>query len=423
MQVDEHDAWPFAARVRQRCSTPVSASRNIRVVSYSFLSMRNHRDSKNMAITAEQAYIATIVFLDIVSYSKTSNKEQVRLKSELNRAISEALEGIKRDDLIVLDTGDGAALGFVSNPESGLRFAKRFRDGLLAAADEAMQVRIGLHMGPITVLEDLNGQKNMVGDGINSAQRVMSFSEPGQVLVSQAYHDTAIRLDQEYEGLFTAARKFSDKHGRTHLCHGLRGNPSSLQTPKKQSDKPSSKSTPSPQGKKTNKILLLALAAGIVAALGITWQLNAKKDPIDVTPEPPVESPTPIPNDRKVNARVIESHRTSETIQPAPPPQDKPPVTNETPPDNPAASKQAAPSKAVEKSPRAKTERELQTKPAGKVEQPAASTSTKENVTKNSSVAPIDCPECNCTELLTKLSMGTEPITSTQKAFLRQNCR
>jgi len=385
--------------------------------------MQNHRDSINMAITAEQAYIATIVFLDIVGYSKTSNREQVCLKSELNRAVSEALEGIKREDLIILDTGDGAALGFVSNPESGLRFAKRFRDGLHATADAALQVRIGLHMGPITVLEDLNGQKNMVGDGINAAQRVMSFSDPGQVLVSQAYHDTAIRLDQEYEGLFTAARKFSDKHGRTHLCHELRGNPPRLQALNRQSDAPPPKSTSPLRGTKPNKILLLTLAVGIVAALGITWQINAEKDPIDITSGRNISTLTPITDVRNVNAHVIESNRATETTEPVPPPQAKPPLTAETPPDNPLPSKQVAPSKNVEESPRAKTERVTQTKPVGKVADPAATTHPKETAANNSSVVHIDCPECNCTELLTKLSMGTESITATQKAFLRQNCR
>jgi len=37
MQGDEHAAWLFPARVRQRCSAPVSANRNIHVISYSFL--------------------------------------------------------------------------------------------------------------------------------------------------------------------------------------------------------------------------------------------------------------------------------------------------------------------------------------------------------------------------------------------------
>ena len=40
-------------------------------------------------------------------------------------------------------------------------------------------VRLGVNLGPVRLVKDLNGQMNIIGDGINVAQRVMSFSRPG----------------------------------------------------------------------------------------------------------------------------------------------------------------------------------------------------------------------------------------------------
>lgn len=355
-----------------------------------------------MAIRAEQTYIATIVFLDIVSYSKTSNKEQVQLKSQLNRCISESLEGIDKEDLIVLDTGDGAALGFVSNPESGLRFAMHFSETLAATAAD-LQVRIGLHMGPITVLEDLNGLKNMVGDGINSAQRVMSFSNPGQIIVSQAYHDAVIRLDQAYVNRFAPARKFSDKHGRPHVCHELKGSQRTLRSPAAQSASHPGSRNPLP-------LKAAFLALGILAALALAWQLlQPKREAIA---------------DRAVPAPAAASVAASEPVADTPA---SAPISPVAEPQPPSVAKHGIPNRTPEQDriPSASAQPKHQASNTA-----AAPTPTLQPPADDKPVAmaakPItrtDCPKCDCTDLLTKLSMGTEPISPIQMTYLRQNCR
>jgi hypothetical protein len=37
--------------------------------------------------------------------------------------------------------------------------------------------------------------------------------------------------------------------------------------------------------------------------------------------------------------------------------------------------------------------------------------------------ADADCPQCNCGDLLTQLSMGTAPLAPEQSRFLKTNCR
>jgi class 3 adenylate cyclase len=61
---------------------------------------------------------------------------------------------------------------------------------------------MGINLGPVKLLVDINKQLNLIGDGINVAQRVMSFAEPGKLLVSRSYYEVISCLSQEYAKLF-----------------------------------------------------------------------------------------------------------------------------------------------------------------------------------------------------------------------------
>jgi hypothetical protein len=69
--------------------------------------------------------------------------------------------------------------------------------------------------------KDINGQDNLIGDGINLAQRVMSFAEPGQLMVSRSYYDVISCLSQEYAQLFHYQGLRSDKHIREHAVYSV----------------------------------------------------------------------------------------------------------------------------------------------------------------------------------------------------------
>ena len=79
-----------------------------------------------------------------------------------------------------------------------------------------LALRIGINLGPLRIVKDVNGQPNMLGDGINVAQRVMSFAEPNQILVSRSYYEIVSRLSQEYTRLFQYVGVHRDKHVREH---------------------------------------------------------------------------------------------------------------------------------------------------------------------------------------------------------------
>jgi len=70
-----------------------------------------------MADSTNRTLVCSIVFLDIAEYSRKSVAEQLQLKQSFNDIVAKALQTIAARDRIVLDTGDGAAVTFLGDPE------------------------------------------------------------------------------------------------------------------------------------------------------------------------------------------------------------------------------------------------------------------------------------------------------------------
>jgi class 3 adenylate cyclase len=162
--------------------------------------------------------VCSVLFLDIAEYSKKPVAEQLQLKQAFNQALGRALEQVASRDRIILDTGDGAAVTFMGDPEDALFAAITMRD--LAAP---VGVRMGVNLGPVRLVKDLNSQMNIIGDGINVAQRVMSFSGPGQLLVSRSFYEVVSCLSRDYASLFHHEGARTDKHVREHDVYSVVG--------------------------------------------------------------------------------------------------------------------------------------------------------------------------------------------------------
>jgi class 3 adenylate cyclase len=162
--------------------------------------------------------VCSVLFLDIAEYSKKPVSEQLQLKQAFNQALSRALEQVAARDRIILDTGDGAAVTFMGDPEDALFASITMRD--LASS---VGVRMGVNLGPVRLVKDLNGQMNIIGDGINVAQRVMSFSGPGQLLVSRSFFEVVSCLSRDYAALFRHEGARTDKHVREHDVYSVVG--------------------------------------------------------------------------------------------------------------------------------------------------------------------------------------------------------
>ncbi len=164
--------------------------------------------------------LCTILFADLVGYSTRSVDDQVVIKNLFNELVGKAVKAVDPASRIAIDTGDGAAICFMGDPEEALQSALLLRD-LLAARQLQLATRIGLHMGPVRIVTDINQRSNVLGDGINVAQRVMDFAKGNQVLVSRAYYDVISRITDDLGGMFNYLGAHADKHGRQHEVYAV----------------------------------------------------------------------------------------------------------------------------------------------------------------------------------------------------------
>ncbi len=184
----------------------------------------SRRESDKVPVVERRTTTAAVVFFDIVGYTKQSDTRQIELKQQFNSLVTNSIGLLDATEHIILDTGDGAAIGFMQHPTDALEMAMHFRTSIMAhkhADFPEMKVRIGINLGPVSLVKDMNGQTNMLGDGINSAQRVMGFAGDDQIYVSRTYFDFVSSLSDEYEGLFRYHGSKLDKHGREHQVYEL----------------------------------------------------------------------------------------------------------------------------------------------------------------------------------------------------------
>ena len=166
--------------------------------------------------------ICSVVFLDIVEYSRKSVAEQIKLKNQFNALISLAIKNVPVTDRIILDTGDGAAISFLGDPEDALLTAMKLREAVHSGQEIPFFLRIGINLGPVRLVQDINKQPNIIGDGINVAQRIMNFAEPNQILVSRSFFDVISCVTDEYAKLFEYRGSRTDKHVREHELYAVK---------------------------------------------------------------------------------------------------------------------------------------------------------------------------------------------------------
>ncbi|TMP95341.1 MAG: adenylate/guanylate cyclase domain-containing protein [Verrucomicrobia bacterium] len=133
-----------------------------------------------------QLEIAHVLFIDIVGSSKLLTNEQSELLRGLNqivRSTEQFRAAEAAGKLIRLPTGDGMALAFFSSPEAPVRCALEISKALQNYPK--LQLRMGVHSGPVDAVVDVNDRSNIAGAGISMAQRVMDCADAGHILISK----------------------------------------------------------------------------------------------------------------------------------------------------------------------------------------------------------------------------------------------
>src|SRR6266496_4438330 len=162
-----------------------------------------------------QLEIAHVLFIDIVGYSKLSINDQHAAVEELNQIVR-ASEQFERAEaasrLIKIPTGDGMALVFYTSPEAPAQCAVEISCAL--KEHPRLQLRMGIHSGPVSGIVDVNERANLAGAGINTAQRVMECGDAGHILLSKHVAEDL----EEYEQW----RPLLHDLGACEVKHGVR---------------------------------------------------------------------------------------------------------------------------------------------------------------------------------------------------------
>src|SRR5262249_49534343 len=130
--------------------------------------------------------IGHVLFIDIVGYSRLlihEQREQIQRLNQIVRGSEQVRLAEVEDKLLRLPTGDGGALVFRNNAEAAVSCAVELSRALRSQPD--LQVRMGIHSGPVSEVADLNEQANIAGAGVNIAQRVMDCGDAGHILLSR----------------------------------------------------------------------------------------------------------------------------------------------------------------------------------------------------------------------------------------------
>src|SRR5438876_9591698 len=162
-----------------------------------------------------QLEIAHVLFIDIVGYSKLSIDDQHAAIEELTKIVR-ASEQFQRAEaanrLIRIPTGDGMVLVFYTNPEAPAQCAVEISCAL--KEHPRLQLRMGIHSGPVSGIVDVNERVNLAGAGINMAKRVMDCGDAGHILLSKRVAEDL----EEYEKW----RPFLHDLGTCEAKHGVR---------------------------------------------------------------------------------------------------------------------------------------------------------------------------------------------------------
>jgi TolB-like protein/class 3 adenylate cyclase/Tfp pilus assembly protein PilF len=162
-----------------------------------------------------QLEIAHVLFIDIVGYSKLSINEQHAAVDELNAVVrtSEQLQKAEAlDRLIKIPTGDGMALVFYTSLEAPAQCAVEISRAL--KEHPRLELRMGVHSGPVSGVIDVNRHANLAGAGLNIAQRVMDCGDVGHILLSKHVAEDL----EEYEQW----RPLLHDLGACEVKHGMR---------------------------------------------------------------------------------------------------------------------------------------------------------------------------------------------------------
>jgi TolB-like protein/Tfp pilus assembly protein PilF/class 3 adenylate cyclase len=229
--------------------------------------------------------IGHVLFIDIVGYSKLlihEQSEELQKLKELVRGTEQFRRAEAEGKLLRLPTGDGGALVFRNTQEAPVLCALEISKALKNHPE--LQVRMGIHSGPVNEVADLNEQMNVAGAGINIARRVMDCGDAGHILLSKhvaedledyarwrPYLHELGECETKHGGVISVVNLYDDEVGNPQL-------PEKLKEAQRERAAKAAASRPAPTSRR--KRLLIAAAALLIAAVGTGFWIYSRQAPV-----------------------------------------------------------------------------------------------------------------------------------------------
>lgn len=174
-----------------------------------------------------ESYI--IIFVDLVDYSTNNEPIQVSFFRNFQREINHILyEEIIDGNCVLIPTGDGMIIGIKNN--EGIAFINSIRvvcDLFKWSENTRYSFRIALHVGDVNTLYDVNRNKNLIGNLINDASRILSAGDSDSIIISDTFYNRYLRskntrigveynINEKYSFYLVDEGTVVDKHNYVH---------------------------------------------------------------------------------------------------------------------------------------------------------------------------------------------------------------
>ena len=138
--------------------------------------------------------IAVIFATDVVGYSKHMEKDEDATLASLNECNKIIEPIIKKQKGRIFNTGGDSVFAEFPSAVAAINMAVEFQKKIKERnAKDTTQVkleyRIGINMGDVVK----QGDKNLMGDGVNIAARLEALAQPGGITIAKNVYDLVVK--------------------------------------------------------------------------------------------------------------------------------------------------------------------------------------------------------------------------------------
>lgn len=159
-----------------------------------------------------------IVLFDIVGFSKLENQQQLQKIIRLQCFLND--HRLKNYDIAEkVSLGDGAIISFSeAHKLRALEFVRDLSGFINTFNDNSrteekhLRLRTGINYGKVHRFTDINKTANLIGDGVNRAERVTSLGDAGQILCTESVSTMHMEAKTKFGDLFFDCGEYLDKH-------------------------------------------------------------------------------------------------------------------------------------------------------------------------------------------------------------------